>query len=79
VHYHYGAVALVGLFWDKFRRGGRSALRYFNTFVSFEDAPKAPGLCSRNEDVARLNEKEPGRMEGEMSLSRRITWARLPK
>lgn len=48
------------------RMGDTSAIKYFNSFASFEGDPDATKLYSRNDDVDRLNEKELANLPGEI-------------
>lgn len=51
---------------NRLRLGDSSAIRYFNTFASFDDDPDAMKLYAYNEDVDRLNEEELAKLPGEM-------------
>lgn len=51
---------------NRLRLGDSSAIRYFNTFASFDDDPDAVKLYAYNEDVDRLNETELAKLPGEM-------------
>ena len=51
---------------NRLRLGDSSAIRYFNTFASFDDDPDAMKLYAYNEDVDRLNEEALAKLPGEM-------------
>ena len=51
---------------NRLRLGDTSAIRYFNTFASFDDDPGAMKLYAYNEDVDRLNGTELAKLPGEV-------------